>query len=194
MTFDSQALQPKSGASPMSGTKRDIDCDLQKAMHSAAQLLGLLRRFHRDARQSRQIGAEIIAVARWITFLIARREAIEMTEHRIDLVRVHVQVVCDRCIDTSILERSANTDTREAADRPNWGTQLPFLFACTERVSKDLFEQRCNFPEKFPDCLVKLWGALLLQRRYLAARGVSSPRIEVVEDFDSCAKCGQPIN
>jgi hypothetical protein len=195
MISDLQAMQPRSGANPMRGTQSDIDCDLQKAMYSATELVGMLRRFYGDPRQFRQIGADIIAVARRITFLIARREAVEIAQRRPSLMELHVEVVCDRCCDTSIMEGSTNINTREAADRPHWTTQLAFLFACTERVSKELFEQRCASPEKFPDCIERLWRALLLQRRYLSSRGVGSPRIEVVEDrSDMCGVCGQPVN
>ena len=189
MDFSSQALHAKPRATPMSGTRSEIDCDLLKAMHIAAELLGMLRRSHRDPSQARQISADIIAVARWITLLIARREDVERNRQRFEVINVWFGGICERCRNTRTVDSSANRNGREAADLPTWTTQLPFLLACTETVTRELFEQDCAFRE----CLAKLWTALRRQRRYLSSKGAGAPRIEVHKS-DMCSGCGQVVN
>ena len=44
-------------------TSSEIDHELQKAMYVGIELLGMLRHFHHDPRQSAQIRAEITEVA-----------------------------------------------------------------------------------------------------------------------------------
>ena len=192
---DSQGLHTKFVVASMSATPGEIDLHLLKAMHIATELLGMLRRFYRDPRQCCQIRADIVAVAHWITLLIARRKELKDTKRRPDLIQVCVGVICNNCDGIHARHRNGTADTREARDRPSWSNQLAFLFACTQRVTNEVFQQDGIYPGAFPDCLAKLWRALLLQRRYLSSMGGGVPRIEVLDlGSDYCDECGTPIN
>jgi hypothetical protein len=210
MIFDSVALSPGCGADARrtggSGepnilsnqTGLDVDHELQKAMYVAIEQLGMLRRFHRDPRQSPQIRADITAVAQWINFLFEQREhiVIEITEQRPDLVTLGGRVVCERCRKGARDNCSKTSGHEDSAPPPIWKAQLEFLLACTKRVGVELFERNCASYNlrKFPDCLAKLANALLRLRRYLSSMGAGETRIEVEYSSESCAECGQPIN
>lgn len=178
-------------------TSSEIDHELQKAMFVGIELLGMLRHFHHDPRQSAQIRAEITAVAHWINFLLDQREhiAIEIDTQRPDLVKLGGRIVCERCRKSAKDNRNASAQ-KDSAPPPIWKTQLEFLLARTNKVGMELFEQECSSssPRKFPDCLAKLANTLRRQRRYLASMGSGELRIEVEHCSDSCAECGQPIN
>ena len=179
-------------------TSSEIDHELQKAMYVGIELLGMLRHFHHDPRQSAQIRAEITAVAQWINFLIDQREhiAIEMTNQRPDLVKLGGRVVCESCRKGAKDNGSKTSGHEDSAPPPIWKAQLEFLLACTKRVGVELFERNCASYNlrKFPDCLAKLANALLRLRRYLSSMGAGETRIEVEYSSESCAECGQPIN
>jgi len=175
----------------------EVDHELQKAMYLAIELLKMLRRFHRDPRQSPPIRAEITAVAQWLNFLIEQREqiAVEPTEQRPDLVKLCGRVVCETCRKLAKDNRFTTSAEEDSAPSPIWKTQLEFLLACTQRVGTELFAQDCASYSlrRFPDCLAKLMNALLRQRRYLASTGGGETKIAVEHCSNACAECGQPI-
>src|SRR5579864_200049 len=175
----------------------EIDRELQKSMYVGIELLGMLRHFHHDSKQSPQIRAEITAVAHWINFLLAQREhiAIEIDTQRPDLVKLGGRIVCERCRKSVKDNRNASAH-KDSAPPPIWKTQLEFLLACTYRVGVEIFEQECSSSSlrRFPACLVKLTNTLRRLRRYLASMGSGELRIEVEHCSDSCAECGLPIN
>src|ERR1022692_4267361 len=179
-------------------TSSEIDHELQKAVYVGIELLGMLRHFHHDPRQSAQIRAEITAVAQWINFLIDQREhiAIEMINQRPDLVKLGGRVVCESCRKGAKNNGSKTSGHEDSAPPPIWRTQLEFLLACTKRVGVELFEQDCASYNlrKFPSCLAKLMSALLRQRRCLLSMGAGETGIEVKHRTKSCAERGQSIN
>ena len=178
-------------------TSSEIDHELQKAVYVGIELLGMLRHFHHDPRQSAQIRAEITAVAHWINFLLDQREhiAIERDTQRPDLVKLGGRIVCERCRKSAKDSRNASAH-KDSAPPPIWTTQLEFLLACTNKVGVELFEQECSSssPREFPDCLAKLANTLQRQRRYLSSMGSGELRIEVDHYSDSCVECGQAID
>jgi len=211
MIHDSHALPPGSEANAKrtggsneprllsNQTWREVDQELQQALCIAIEQIGMLWRFHHDPRQSRQIRADITAVAQWIDFLFEQREciAIEITGQRPDLVKLGARVVCEKCR-KGAKDNSGKTSgyDNSAPPLPVWKTQLEFLLACTKRVGVELFEQNCvsSNLQQFPDCLAKLANALLRLRRHLSSMGAEETRIEVRHCSDSCAECGEPIN
>ena len=205
MIFDPFALSPGCGGGSgepsilSNQTRLEVDHELQKAMYVAIEQLGMLRHFHHNPRHSRQIRADITAVAQWISFLIDQREhiTIEITEQRPDLVKLGGRVVCESCRKGVAKDNYDNTSSYEhSALPPIWKTQMEFLLVCTRRVGMELFEQDCTSYNlrKFPDCLAKLVSVLLRQRRDLSSLGARETRIEVAHSSSSCAECGQPTN
>jgi hypothetical protein len=175
-----------------------VDCDLQKAIYVAIELLGMLRRLPHDSRQSPQIRADITAVARWINFLIDQRNhiAIDSTKLRPDLVKLEARFVCERCRNGAKDNYGKTSGHDDSAPPPTWKTQLEFLLACTKRVGLELFEQDCTSYNlrKFPVCLTNLANALLRLRQHLLSMDAGEMPIAVEPPSDSCAECGQPIN
>ena len=210
MSFDSHVSRPGLGASagsiggssePNLLSKRtwlQVDHELQKALLVAIELVGMLRRFHRDPRQSTLIQREIAVVVHWVSFLIEQREhaAVEITEARPEVVKLSARVVCERCR-TSTKDNLERASSHEVPPpRPIWQTQLEFLLTCIRRVAVELFERDCatSHFERYPDCLGKLMNALLRQQRFLASMGAGQTKIEVQHSSDRCAECGQPIS
>lgn len=175
-----------------------VDCDLQKAMYVAIELLGMLRRLYQDARQSPQIRADVTAVARWINFLIDQREdiATQISRQRPDLMKLEARVLCESCRNRRKDNRGNTSGHEDSEPPPIWKTQLEFLLAGTKKVGVELFEQDCASYDlrKFPDGLAKLANALRRLQRYLSSMGAGEMRMGVEPFSDSCAECGQTIN
>src|ERR1022692_4806114 len=106
-------------------TSSEVDHELQKTMYVGIELLGMLRHFHHDPRQSSRIRADITAVAQWINFLINQREhiAIEMAKQKPDVVKLGGRIVCERCRKSSKDNRQASAH-KDSAPPPIWKTQL----------------------------------------------------------------------
>jgi CII-binding regulator of phage lambda lysogenization HflD len=178
------------------GTRSGVDCELQKIMYVALELLRILRRSDRDPQQARQIQAEIIALARWMEFLTAQREHMLAVEQAPDLVKLSARPVCDRC-----RKRPQNNPGRSAprlgsAPAPIWKTQLGFLLACIQRVGLELLAKLCasDSLRNFQDCLARLMQPLLQLQHSLAGTEVAETSIEVEHSSHTgCALCGGPL-
>jgi hypothetical protein len=176
----------------------EIDCELQKAMYWATELLIMLLRFHDDRRQCLQIRAEVTAVVHWMAFLTAQRErAVEIAEQRADLVKFGARRVCNSCRQKAHDNRGGNTAQKNSTPPPIWKRQRDFLLACTRRVGMQVLAQQCASSnlQKFPDCLATLMTVLLRQQQLLVGTGVAGTRIEVVYSSEiGCAVCGGSLD
>ena len=182
-----------------SQTSLELDHELQKAMYVAIELLRMLGRFHRDPRRHLQIGADITAVAQWLSFLTAQREhmAIVTTEQRPDLVKLGGRLVCETCRKGARYNRDRTSAQEDSTSLPPiWKAQLEFLLACTKSVGMEVFAQDCalGISQQFPDCLANLTNTLLRMRRYLEPTDGGGLQIEVEHlDDRTCAECGQVV-
>jgi hypothetical protein len=175
------------------------DQELQKAMYVANELLKTLRHFHRDPRRNRQIRADIIGIAQWLSFLVAQREhiAIGAIEQRPDLVKLCARLVCETC--KKLAKDNCNRSgapARSTSPPHIWKAQLEFLLTCTQSIGMEVFAKDCassNSPQSL-DCLENLTKVLLGMRRYLELTDGGELQIEVEHlDDRSCAECGQLV-
>jgi hypothetical protein len=179
-------------------TLSEIDCELQKTMYRATELLKMLRRFHHDPPQSDRIRAEITAVAQWIEFLSAQRlHTMATVEQRPDVVKFGARRVCNNCRKNAKDKRGSTGPKNDSGPPPNWKRQRDFLLSCTQRVGMEVLAQQCASSnlQKFPDCLPTLMTVLLRQQQLLVGTGVAETRIEVNNCSEiGCAVCGGSLD
>jgi len=170
------------------------DQELQRTICLITELLGVLKMFRHDLRQSSRIESEISSVVIKLEFLIEECDYIGTTTHEQipEEYQLSSRPVCPDCKQQQMNSGKRRAQAAEPVTPPVWQSSLQFALWCARLVADEYFNDTAIYGS-LPLCLLELRTVLHRLQQLLPASATMETKLSVADFPNACPKCGKSL-